>query len=148
MCKLRKALCGLKQAPRAWYSKLSTRLHELGFVCSKADTSLFIFNRDGLVIYMLIYVDDIIIASTSSEVVDNLIHKLSIDFAVKDLSKLQYFLGIETMSHKQGLLLTHRKYILELLQKTNMQDCRPVATPMIASEKMEHFSVMISIEAQ
>lgn len=85
---------------------------------------------------MLIYVDDIIIASSSPEAADNLIHKLSIDFAIKDLGKLQYFLGIETMSHKKGLLLTHKKYILDLLQKTNMQDCKPIATPTVSSEKM------------
>jgi len=55
VCKLDKALYGLKQAPRAWYSRLSTKLHELGFKASKADTSIFV----------LIYVDDIIVASSA-----------------------------------------------------------------------------------
>lgn len=55
VCKLDKALYGLKQAPRARYSRLSTKLHELGFKASKADTSIFV----------LIYVDDIIVASSA-----------------------------------------------------------------------------------
>jgi histone deacetylase 1/2 len=62
--KLDKALYGLKQAPRAWYPRLSTKLHMLGFEASKADTSLFFFFRKGsLVMFVLVYVDDIIVAS-------------------------------------------------------------------------------------
>ena len=65
VCKLDKALYGLKQAPRAWYSRLSLQLKYLGFIASKADTSLFIYNKAGVVIFVLIYVDDIIVASSS-----------------------------------------------------------------------------------
>ncbi|KAK1692531.1 hypothetical protein QYE76_009228 [Lolium multiflorum] len=61
VCRLQKSLYGLKQSPRAWYSKLSSKLQSLGFVPSKADTSLFVFIRRQVIIYMLIYVDDIII---------------------------------------------------------------------------------------
>jgi histone deacetylase 1/2 len=51
--KLDKALYGLKQAPRAWYSRLSSKLSDLGFIPSKADTSLFLYNKPGIIIYML-----------------------------------------------------------------------------------------------
>lgn len=60
-CKLDKALYGLKQAPRAWYSRLSSKLLALGFIASKADISLFIYKKRSLIIYLLVYVDDIII---------------------------------------------------------------------------------------
>jgi hypothetical protein len=70
MCKLDKALYGLKQAPWAWYSCLSSKLIQLGFLTSKADTSLFILHRGKLQVYALIYVDIIIVASSSSVVVD------------------------------------------------------------------------------
>jgi histone deacetylase 1/2 len=66
ICKLDKALCGLKQAPRAWYSRLSHRLIELGFVPSKGDTSLF-FWKGNLAMFVLVYVDDIIVASASQD---------------------------------------------------------------------------------
>lgn len=64
-CKLDKSFYGLKQAPRAWFSHLSSKIQGLGFKPSKVDVSLFIFNQGGVVIYMLIYVDDIIIISSS-----------------------------------------------------------------------------------
>jgi hypothetical protein len=95
LCKLDKALYGLKQAPRAWFSRLSSKLIDLGFSPSKADVSLFIFNHQGIQIYMLIYVDDIIIISSSSVATDRLLQQLRQDFAVKDLGALSYFLGVE-----------------------------------------------------
>jgi histone deacetylase 1/2 len=73
VCRLQKSLYGLKQAPRAWYSKLTMKLQELGFVPSRADTSLFIFTSATVTIYMLIYVDDIIIVGSRQSAVDNLL---------------------------------------------------------------------------
>jgi hypothetical protein len=64
VCKLDKALYGLKQAPRAWYFRLSSKLQSLCFRASKADTSLFFYNKGRVTIFMLIYVDDIIVASS------------------------------------------------------------------------------------
>jgi hypothetical protein len=72
VCKLDKALHGLKQAPRAWYSHLSSKLVHLGFRPSKVDTSSFIY-RKGKVQIFLLYVDDIIVASSSTPVVDALL---------------------------------------------------------------------------
>jgi hypothetical protein len=69
VCKLDKALYGLKQAPRAWYSRLSTKLISIGFKASKSGTSLFIYQKGGVRIYMLIYVDDIIVTASSEDVV-------------------------------------------------------------------------------
>jgi len=65
VCKLDKAIYGLKQAPRAWYSRLSEKLIKLGFQASKADTSLFFYDKEGVTIFLLVYVDDIIVASSS-----------------------------------------------------------------------------------
>jgi hypothetical protein len=93
VCKLDKALYGLKQAPRARYSRLSMKLKQLAFVASKADTSLFIYNKNGTVMCLLIYVDDIIVARSSSKDINALLHDLSVEFALKDLGRLHYFLG-------------------------------------------------------
>ena len=65
VCKLDKALYGLKQAPRAWYSRLCGKLEALGFISSKADTSLFYYNKGSINLFVLVYVDDIIVASSS-----------------------------------------------------------------------------------
>jgi histone deacetylase 1/2 len=95
LCKLDKTLYGLKQAPRAWYSQLCKKLQSLGFVPSKADTSLFFYKKGNYVTFMLVYVDDIIVASSSQEAVDALLRDLEKDFAIKDLGELHYFLGIQ-----------------------------------------------------
>jgi hypothetical protein len=65
VCKLDKALYGLKQAPRAWYVCICSKLIQLGFKPSKGDTSLFYYNKGGIIVYALVYVDDIIVASSS-----------------------------------------------------------------------------------
>jgi histone deacetylase 1/2 len=95
ICKLDKALYGLKQAPRAWYARLSSKLQALGFRSSKADTSLFFYNKGGVMIFVLIYVDDIIVASLEKGATEALLQDLKGDFALKVLGDLQYFLGIE-----------------------------------------------------
>jgi hypothetical protein len=94
LCKLDKAIYGLKQAPRAWYSRLGGKLHELGFTPSRADTSLFFYNRG------------IIVASSSSKAVDALVSDMGKDFALKDLGNLHYFLRIEVNRSSKSLILT------------------------------------------
>jgi len=136
LCKLDKSLYGLKQAPRAWFSRLSSKLLQLGFTASKADVSLFIFNKAGIQMYILIYVDDIIIVSSSSMATKRLLAQLQADFAVKDLGTLSYFLGIEVRHTSHGLVLTQRKYIQDLLSRTNMLTSKGVSTPMVPSEKL------------
>lgn len=94
VCKLNKAIYGLKQAPRAWFSKLSSWLLHYGFSTSKGDPSLFIMHTTFACMLVLVYVDDMIITSSSSLVVDHLITSLSQAFPVKDLGILLYFLGL------------------------------------------------------
>jgi histone deacetylase 1/2 len=66
-------------------------LHSLGFVPSKADTSLFLFDKSGITMCLLIYVDDIIVTSSSDAAITTLLHNLSSDFALKDLGELLLF---------------------------------------------------------
>jgi hypothetical protein len=106
VCKLDKALYGLKQAPRAWYSRLSIKLQSLGFHTSKTDTSLFFFNRGGVTIFVLIYVDDIIVVSSTHSATWVLLQQLGKEFALKDLGELSFFLGIEVKQIKDGMWRT------------------------------------------
>jgi hypothetical protein len=86
--KLQRALYGLKQSPSAWYARLSDKLFQLDFVSSKADTSLFIFDHHSVQVYMLVDVDDIVLAGSSATAVDRLIQTLSRAFPIKDLGRL------------------------------------------------------------
>jgi histone deacetylase 1/2 len=99
ICRLDKALYGLKQAPRAWYSRLSSKLCDIGFTPSKADTSLFLFNKLGISIFVLVYVDDIIVTSSSDYAVTALVQDLNKNFSIKDLGDLHFFLGIEVKKY-------------------------------------------------
>jgi hypothetical protein len=85
VCHLHKSLYGLKQAPRAWYSRFATYLTTLGFIEAKSDTSLFIFCRDLDMIYLLLYVDDIILTTSSTELLRHTIFALQREFVMKDL---------------------------------------------------------------
>jgi hypothetical protein len=136
VCKLDKALYGLKQALRAWYVRLSTKLIDLGFNSSKADTSLFFFHKGEVAIFLLVYVDDIIVESSTPNAINGLLRNLKQEFALKDLGELHYFLGIEVSKVKDGIVLTQDKYATDLLKKVNMSNCKPVSTPMSISEKL------------
>ena len=79
---------------------------------------------------MLIYVDDIIVASSSQEATSALLKNLKNDFALKDLGELDYFLGIEVKKIHDGILLTQEKYAKDILKRVGMKDCKPSSTPL------------------
>jgi histone deacetylase 1/2 len=88
-------------------------------------------------IYLLVYVDDIIVVSSTATAIPKLISQLRADFSVKDLGILHYFLGIEVDSSSSGsLILRQRKYALELLARAGMLKCSPATTPMSSSERL------------
>jgi hypothetical protein len=136
ICKLDKSLYGLKQASCAWFSRLSTKLLQLGSTASKANVSLFFFNKAGIQLYMLIYVDDIIIISSSTAATERLLYQLGTDFAIKNLGRLSYFLGIEVQHTPQGVVLTQHKYTRDLLTRTNMLASKGMSTPMAPTDKL------------
>lgn len=82
VCLLQKSLCGLKQAPRTWFHRLSTALYSLGFTGSKTDQSLFIFFAQGTILYMLVYVDDIILTCNNPPAIEQVVKRLSTTFSV------------------------------------------------------------------
>jgi hypothetical protein len=136
LCRLDKALYGLKHAPRAWYSRLSDKLKSLGFLASKADSSLFFYSDSTCTMFILVYVDDIIVASSSHQFTKSLIKKLNQEFALKDLGDIHYFLGIEVKRSADSLLMTQEGYALDILKRVNMDTCKAVSTPMSPSDKL------------
>jgi hypothetical protein len=136
ICRLKKALYGLKQAPRAWYTELRVFLLSLGFVNSTADASLFIHHKPGVTLYLLVYVDDIIVTGSSPTAVSTLITTLAARFSLKDLGCLNYFLGVEVIPSTAGIFLSQRKYTLDLLHKSGMSDTKPASTPLSATDKL------------
>ena len=145
VCRLDKAIYGLKQAPRAWYSRLSTKLIDLSFKASKSDTSLFIYRKDQVTIFMLIYVDDIIVTGSSQEAIAALLQDLKKDFALKDLGELHYFLGIEVKKEGSDIILSQNKYAQDILTRVGMVNCKPSPTPLVTTEKLsKHLGTQLS----
>jgi histone deacetylase 1/2 len=136
VCKLDKALYGLKQAPRAWYARLCSKLIQLGFKPSKGDTSLFYYTKGGITIYVLVYVDDIIVASSLADATGALLKDLEKEFALKDLGDLHYFLGIEVSKVSDGLLLSKQRYAADVIKRANMEKSKSVDTSISTIDKL------------
>ena len=139
MCKLHKSIYGLKQAPRTWFTRLSHALLDIGFCGSQVDHSLFIYHTNHIHIFLLVYVNVIIVTGNHVATMQSLIDKLKSDFALKDLGPLSYFLGIQALSDASGLHLRQSKYVLDLLQRVGMMESKPYRAPCISGSKMSKF---------
>jgi hypothetical protein len=106
VCKLKKALYSLKQAPRAWFEKFSIMISSLGFVSSSHDSTLFIKCTDVGRIILSLYVNDMIITGDDIDGISVLKTELARRFEMKDLGYLRYFLGIEVAYLLRGYLLS------------------------------------------
>ncbi|XP_024963325.1 uncharacterized protein LOC112503538 [Cynara cardunculus var. scolymus] len=121
---------GEPQASRNWYYKFTTFLSNLNFCRSKDDHSLFMYGKEEFFFAILIYVDDIIIVGNKFERIQDTKTQLDEAFNIKDLGPLKYFLGIEVAKTSNGLVLSQRKYILDILKDSGMMGCRPSPFPI------------------
>ncbi|KAG7547985.1 Integrase catalytic core [Arabidopsis suecica] len=135
--RLRKAIYGLKQSPRAWYHKLSRTLKDHGFKKSESDHTLFTLQSPQGIVVVLIYVDDLIISGDNKEGINSTKTFLKSTFDIKDLGELKYFLGIEVCRSPEGLFLSQRKYTLDLLNETGYKDAKPAKTPLEEGYKVD-----------
>jgi hypothetical protein len=136
VCRLNRSLYGLKQAPRAWYSRFASYLASIGFVEAKSDTSLFIYRCGDDTVYLLLYVDDILLTASTADLLHRTIVALQREFAMKDLGPLHHFLGITTERRPQGLFLHQRQYAIDILERAGMSDCKPCSTPVDTQVKL------------
>ena len=137
VCKLRRSLYGLKQSPRTWFSRFSSVVQEFGMIRSAIDHSIFYhYSSTGKFIYLIVYVDDIVIIGTDQDGIQKLKQHLFSHFQTKDLGKLKYFLGIEVAQSNSGVVICQRKYTLDILTDIGMLDCKPVEIPMDPNVKL------------
>ncbi|KAJ4751619.1 Retroelement pol polyprotein-like [Rhynchospora pubera] len=136
VCRLKKSIYGLRQAPRMWFSKLATALEVYGFVQSRADYSLFTWRKGNAFLAILVYVDDLVIAGNSESTIGAFKQYTSSVFHIKDLGQLKYFLGIEIARGPSGLFLCQRKYVLDILAECGLLGAKPTATPMEQNHRL------------
>jgi Reverse transcriptase (RNA-dependent DNA polymerase) len=117
VCRLKKAIYGLKQSPRAWYGKLSSALTKIGYKKSEADSSMFTSVSSKGIVIILIYVDDLVITGSDQHGIAALKTHLRTEFDIKDLGYLRYFLGIKVARSHKGLFFISKKVCIRLVER-------------------------------
>jgi transposase InsO family protein len=139
VCKLQKSLYGLKQAGRAWYQKIdSTLTTEMGFDRTHSDSCVYVLQKDGILIIMAIYVDDLIILANDLPALEKLKTDLAERFEMKDLGEAQFCLGIQIVRDRarKTISINQSVYIEGILKKFGMAECKPIGTPLDANTKI------------
>eukprot|EP00253_Pinus_taeda_P033335 PITA_33335 len=122
VCKLKKALYGLKQAPRAWYSRIDSYLLENGFDKCEGEPTVYIKEKDGKLLIVVLYVDDVIFTGNDDYLIGNFKAVMKEEFEMTDMGLLRYFLGIEVDQNKNGIFISQEKYVNDVLGRFNMQE--------------------------
>jgi hypothetical protein len=134
VCLLRKALYGLKQAPRAWYSHIDTYLLQMSFEKSDVDPNLYYIIRGDDTLILILYVDDLFITGAEDLIVECKLG-LASEFEMSGIGLMHYFLGMEVWQEEGHIFLGQGKYVADILSKFQMEDCRPMLTPMVTNWK-------------
>jgi hypothetical protein len=130
LCRLNCSLYGLKHNVVAFY------LASIGFVEAKSDTSLFLYRRGDDTVFLLLYVDNIVLMASTADLLQRTIVALQREFVMKDLGPLHHFLGITAERRPQGLFLHQRQYAIDVLERAGMSDCKPCSTPVDTQAKL------------
>jgi Reverse transcriptase (RNA-dependent DNA polymerase) len=137
-CHLRRALYGLRQAPRQWHARLKKELEDIGFHESEADPGLFIYHDKDGPIYLLVYVDDIIVAAKELAAVEWAKNKIKTVFEARDLGEAQIYLGmlIERDRARQSLKLSQERMTTQLLSKYQLLEAKSKSVPLNTAVKL------------
>jgi hypothetical protein len=134
VCLLRKALYGLKQAPRAWYSRIDTYFLQMGFEKSDVDLNLYFIIRGEDTLILILYVDDLFITGAEDLIAECKLG-LASEFEMSDIGLKHYFPGMEVWQEEGHIFLGQGKYAADFLSRFQMEDFRPMSTPMITNWK-------------
>lgn len=127
--RLLKALYGLRQAPRAWYARLNNYLLSIGFVKCPHEHAVYIRREGSESLIVGVYVDDLLITSTSVTNIVNFKQQMSSEFEMTDLGKLSNYLGLEVDQRKDYIEIKQTAYAKTVLERAGMKDCNPVKYP-------------------
>ncbi|CAI7810723.1 unnamed protein product [Closterium sp. NIES-53] len=130
VCRLKKSIYGLKQAPRLWYLKFDEALMDFGFERSECDPALYHLVRDEGRLSLYLYVDDILLMSSSMVFLDEMKGLLSSRFRMKDMEEAKYYLGLQIERDESGILIHQERYILNMLESFGLSEANPVRTPL------------------
>eukprot|EP00253_Pinus_taeda_P029735 PITA_29735 len=136
VCRLKKALYGLKQAPRAWYSRIDFYLLENEFDKCEGEPTIYIKEKDGKILIVVLYVDDVIFTRNDDQLIKNFKSVMKEEFEMTDMGFLRYFLGIEVYQNENGIFISQARYVNEVLSRFNMQEYKAAITPTVMGLKL------------
>ncbi|XP_019229309.1 PREDICTED: uncharacterized protein LOC109210365 [Nicotiana attenuata] len=137
VCKLNKSLYGLKQASRQWYDKLTEVLYSRGYTHSMHDYSLFYRKQASYIVFVAVYVNDVLLTETDSEEINQLKAFLHDKFKIIDLGQLHYFLGLEILYKSDGIIISQRKFVLDLLKEYECLHSPALTSPLDSTVKLK-----------
>ena len=122
----------MKQAPRACYFKLHSCLISLGFIKSNYEKSLYLKRSDANTLIVGVYVDDLIVTGSKSDVIETFKAEMTCKFDMSNLGSLSSYLGIEVKQDKSFIFLSQTAYAHKLLQYAKLGECNAATTPLEA----------------
>ncbi|KAK2355926.1 putative mitochondrial protein [Trifolium repens] len=144
--RLYKALYGLKQAPRAWNKIIDQFLIQIGFKKCAAEFGVYVQSSKEELVIICLYVDDLLITGSQKSEIEKLKFKLKAEFEMTDLGELSFFLGMEFVKVKNGIVMHQQKYICELLDKFELSNCNSVSNPSETNSKLSECSEMEKVD--
>lgn len=139
VCRLNKAIYGLKQASRKWNERFHEFMSRMNFKRSEQDYCLYFWSGTDVVLYVVIYVDDILIIGSSEKAICELKKRLSSEFEMRDLQEVRSFLGLNIQRDRnRGVMIIEQKaYVKSVLERFGMLNCKPSLIPMEPHLKLE-----------
>jgi hypothetical protein len=135
--RLKKALYGLKQVPRAWNARIDGYLHQNGFTKCPYEHAVYMKkNHRGEFLIICLYVDDLLYTGNNSEMFKEFKQSMFREFEMTDNGLMSYFLGIEVKQQHDGIFISQKKYMKEILEKFKMESCNSVNTSVETSIKL------------
>ena len=137
VCKLKKSIYGLKQASRQWYIKFHNVIVSYGFVENIVDQCIYLKVSRSKYIFLVLYVDDSLLASSDLGLLHETKQFLSQNFEMKDLGEASYVIDIKIHRDKSQrvLGLSQKAYIEKVLKRFGMKDCTPTVAPIMKGDK-------------
>jgi hypothetical protein len=134
--RLRKALYGLKQAPRAWYSRIEAYFTREGFEKCPSEHTLFTKSKEGKILLVSLYVDDLIFTGNDKSMFDEFKKSMMLEFDMSDLGKMKHFLGVEVKQCADGIFICQKRYAREVLARFDMESANAVKNPIVPGTRL------------
>ncbi|KAF2293784.1 hypothetical protein GH714_004737 [Hevea brasiliensis] len=115
---------------------IDSHLHQIGFVKSSSEATLYVKQKGCDILIISLYVDDLLITRSNAHMIKEFKSEMLTTFEMTDLGEMSYFLRMEISQSKKGIFICQRKYAAEILKRFGMENSKPIGTPLCQSLKL------------